>query len=1097
MLPAGAKFCNGCGHNLKAKPAPPPKELSFDEKLTKIQKYLPKGLTEKILSQRDRIEGERKQVTVLFCDMEGFTALSERIGPDDAYAMMDEVYEILIHKVHNYEGTVNEMTGDGIMALFGAPIAMEDAPQRAIRSALAIHQEVAKFNDRIKEENTDIPRLRMRIGIHTGPVVVGTLGNDLRVEFKAVGDTVNTASRMEALAEPGTVFVSEDIFQLTEGLFQFEAMGEKRVKGKETPIMIYRVLGSSSRRTRFDVSAERGLTPFIGRERELELLIDGFDRAKHGRGQALSIMGEAGLGKSRLLYEFRKAVANENITFLEGKCLSFSRNVAYHPVIDILKSNFLINESDKDVDIIKKVKNNLKTLEVDEVSSLPYLLELLSVKQSGLEELSLTPEMMKDRITEALNRILIKGSQRRPVILAIEDLHWVDKSSEENLKSLLDSISGAKVFIIFTYRPEFVHTWGGKSYHSQVNLNRLSNRQSLAMAANLLDTESIDRTLEELILEKTEGVPFFIEEFIKSLSSLEITERKDNTILLVSDLQPLTIPATIQDVIMARIDKLPEGAKEVLQTGSVIEREFSYDIIKAVADLPEQELLSHLSALKDFELLYERGIYPQSTYVFKHALTREVAYNSLLKKRRKGVHSKIARAIEGLYSQRLEEFYEKLAYHYSKCGNLEKACQHLILSGEKASRSYSNWEAFQLYKKAINLLKQLPGTDENRRKRLSVYLLISDCMYPLGYPEDSLQMLQEGEKLSEEVGNERSLADFHRNIGWYYGAKGKQVRAIEYQEKSLREAKKIKDLKLTIQVTTELCISYGRTGHHYKITDVAPEVVDHLEGMKGKAELFQTVAVNYSRLCSIYGVSLGLLGEQKKGIIYCEKAIVAGHKIGDIFNLAACEFHYGNLYGFTGECKLAIEHYEKSIKYHEESKSVGFAATNWGLLGYAYYLLGDEVSAQTYAERGLKLKRESGFGFFTSPLHWVLSQIELAIGNNKGAQSHAKMALKLSQKHNERHFEGLALVSLGRIYGNSDPSQCDEATEKILKGIEIFEELKYKPFYSQGYFYLGELYANTGRKERALENLSTAKSLFQEMGMDFWLAKTNEVMEIL
>jgi class 3 adenylate cyclase len=294
--------------------------------------------------------------------MVGFTTLSERIGPDDAYGIMDKVYEILIHKVHDYEGTVNEMTGDGVMALFGAPIAMEDAPQRAIRSALAIHQEVAKFNDRMKEENIESPRLRMRIGIHSGPVVVGTLGNDLRVEFKAVGDTVNTASRMEELAEPGTIYVSEEIFQMAEGLFQFEALGKKEVKGKETPVKIYRVLGPSSRRTRFDVSAERGLTPFIGRERELELLIDGFERAKDGRGQALSIMGEAGLGKSRLLYEFRKSVANEDLTFLEGKCLSYSSNIAYHPVIDVLKSNFFIAESDIDTEITEKVKDDLKSL---------------------------------------------------------------------------------------------------------------------------------------------------------------------------------------------------------------------------------------------------------------------------------------------------------------------------------------------------------------------------------------------------------------------------------------------------------------------------------------------------------------------------------------------------------------------------------------------------------------------------------------------------------------------------------------------------------------------------------------------------------------
>ncbi|UCF84312.1 MAG: zinc ribbon domain-containing protein, partial [Desulfobacteraceae bacterium] len=307
ILPSD-KFCGECGYNLTLTCEPIPKELSFDEKLDKIQRYLPKGLTEKILSQRDKIEGERKQVTVMFCDMEGFTGLVERLGPEEAYGIMDQVYEILIHKVHDYEGTVNEMTGDGIVALFGAPIALEDAPQRAVRSAYAIHRELVKFSDKLKREREAVPPVKMRIGIHTGPVVVGTLGNNLRVEFKAVGDTVNLASRMEGLAEPGATYVTEDTFKLTEGFFRFEALGEKQVKGKEEPVNVYRVIAPSTRRTRFDVSAERGLTAFVGRERELELLLDGFERAKAGRGQAFSVVSEAGVGKSRLLYEFRKAV---------------------------------------------------------------------------------------------------------------------------------------------------------------------------------------------------------------------------------------------------------------------------------------------------------------------------------------------------------------------------------------------------------------------------------------------------------------------------------------------------------------------------------------------------------------------------------------------------------------------------------------------------------------------------------------------------------------------------------------------------------------------------------------------------------------------
>jgi predicted ATPase len=422
-------------------------------------------------------------------------------------------------------------------------------------------------------------------------------------------------------------------------------------------------------RTRFDVSTERGLTPFAGRERELELLLDGFERSKAGRGQAFSIMSEAGVGKSRLLYEFRKAVASEDMTFLEGRCLSYSKGVAYHPLIDILKANFDIHEGDGDFEIREKVKRGLKMLGADEASTLPYFLELLAVKDSGIDKIHMSPEAKKDRILESFKQIALKSSEIRPLIMAYEDLHWIDKSSEDQLKHLLESIPGARVLLIFTYRPEFVHTWGAKSYHSQVMLNRLSNRESLMMVSHLLGTEELDKDLEEFILEKTEGVPFFIEELIRSLKDLKIIERENNRYRITKDIKEVTIPATVQDVIMARVDSLPEGTKGLLQTISAVGRESGYDLIKQVTGFTEQELLPQLSVLKDSELLYERGIYPQSTYVFKHALTQDVAYDSLLLKRRKEIHEEIGEVIEALYPDRLEEYYELLAYHYGRSAN--------------------------------------------------------------------------------------------------------------------------------------------------------------------------------------------------------------------------------------------------------------------------------------------------------------------------------------------------------------------------------------------------------------------------------------------
>jgi len=792
-IPFDREFCGGCGFKLTQPVEPASKEPSFDEKLEKIQRYLPKGLTKKILSQKARIEGERKQVTVMFCDMEAFTALSEKLGIEEAYSIMDQVYEILIHKVHDYEGTVNEMTGDGIMALFGAPIALEDAPQRAIRSGLAIHREIAKFSDRIKQEIEGLPPLKMRVGIHTGPVVVGTLGNDLRVEFKAVGNTVNMASRIEGLADPGTIYVSEETFRLTEGLFRFEALGARAVKGKEEPIKIYRVIAPSTRKTRFDVSAEQGLTPFVGRERELGLLLDLFEQSKAGRGQAFSIMSEAGVGKSRLLYEFRKAVTNEDVTFLEGRCLSYSRGVTYHLFIDILKANFDIREGAGDSEIKEKVKRGLKVLNVDEALTLPYLLEFLSVKESGLDKILISPEAKKDRIMEAFKRIVLRGSEIRPLILAHEDLHWMDKSSEDLLKYLIESIPGARVLMIFTYRPEFVHTWGGKSFHSQVTLNRLSNRESIIMIINLLGTEDIESNLMELILEKTEGIPFFIDEFIRSLKDLKIIEREDNKYYLAKNIRDVIIPTTIQDVIMARVDSLPEAAKVVLQMGSVVGREFSHELIRRITDLQEQELLSQLSALKDSELLFERGIYPESTYIFKHAFTQEVAYETLLLQRRKVLHELVGQAIEDLYHNRIEEQMNLLYHHFSLAENWTKAVDYGRKAANKAYRLSQFHEAVTMLEQVQACLLRLPENQSRQEILIDVLLQQERLHETLGQREKQQAIIEQILSLLQPADDPARLAEVYVRQGDLCTLLRRFTDAEEALDKSLCISRDISD----------------------------------------------------------------------------------------------------------------------------------------------------------------------------------------------------------------------------------------------------------------------------------------------------------------
>jgi len=1075
--PPQYKFCGECGHNLTSPSEPSPKELSFDEKIDKIQRYLPKGLTEKILAQRDKIEGERKQVTVMFCDMEGYSQLSERLGPEEAYSVMDQVYEILIHKVHDYEGTVNEMTGDGIMALFGAPIALEDAPQRAIRAAIAIHREMARFSDRMKEDREAIRPLKMRVGIHAGPVVVGTLGNDLRVEFKAVGETVNLASRMEGLAEPGATYVTEDIFKRTEGFFRFEALGEKEVKGKKGPLKVYRVIAPSSRRTRFDVSAERGLTPFVGRQRERDLLLDAFERVREGRGQAISIISEAGLGKSRLLYEFRKAVANEDVTFLEGRCLSYSRGVAYHPVIDILKANFDIREEDGHSEIRDKVKNGLRILAADDASTLPYLLDLLGVKDSGIDKIPMSPEARKDRIVELLKRIALKGSEIRPLILAYEDLHWIDKSSEESLKDLLDSISGARVFLVFTYRPEFVHTWGGRSYHSQVNLNRLSNRETLAMVTHILGTQEMDRELADLILEKTEGVPFFIEEFVKSLKDFKIIQRTDNKYSLAKSIEILTIPSTIQDVIMARVDSLPEGPKELLQIGSVIEREFSYDLIKQVTGLPEQELLSNLSVLRDSELLYERGIYPQVTSVFKHALTRQVVYESMLNQRKRKLHEQVANAIVELFKDRVEEYYGVLAEHFMASENYEKGAEYSELAGKKAQKAASFLDAIEHANKRLKCLQALPRTDATQRKIIDARTFLASCYLSLNRFFEARQAVDAIVEVAVQLDYKRRLPQIYTIMGTScYWVDEDFPRAFEYLKDALTLSEKMRNFgtqwfpNYFLGITLSGICEFERALEYFRKaldTSLAAKNLTTESFTKGAMTAFN---YNYhGKIDLAYQISREALDlARRTGDIYVEGMAYTSHGI-------PC-YHKGLF-------DKAESYFLKGLDFCQKTTQVAWGAWASFWLAELYVDTGDYEKAENYYRKAIAIFTERGKVFPS----WV-RMFKVCIERSKVLNNKREVDLsKLFSYYDGikmKLLEGFMARYIGEILLKMDEAHLRSAENWIEKAMVADKRNGAMWLLGCDYELYAELFRHKGDLRGVRENLNKAIETFRECGAE-------------
>ena len=1079
----GDKFCSKCGKNLSLPPEPSIKEFTADEKLEIIKRYLPKALTEKVLAQRDKIEGERKQVTVMFCDMVGFTPLSERLGPEEAYSIMDRVYEILIHKVHDYEGTVNEMTGDGIMALFGAPITLEDAPQRAIRSAYAIHREISRFNDRVEQERGDSLAIKMRIGIHTGPVVVGTLGNDLRVEFKAVGDTVNLASRMEGFAEPGTSYVTEDTFKLTEGLFRFEALGEQEVKGKEEPIKVYRVIAPSSRRTRFDTSAERGLTSFVGRERELELLLDGFERAKGGRGQAFSITAEAGVGKSRILYEFRKAVANENVTFLEGKCLSYSRGVAYHPVTDILKATFEVNGSDSDVAKREKVAGGLQTLGVDEASTLPYVLELLSAKDSGIDQIPLSPEAKKVRIQETLKRIVLKGSEKRPLILAIEDLHWIDESSEESLKDLLDSISGARVLLLLTYRPEFVHTWGGKSYHSQVNLNRLSNRESLTMVYNLLGTEGVARELEDFILERTEGVPFFIEEFVKSLKDLKVLEKKDNVFIALKDLHDVSIPSTIQDVIMARVDSLPDAVKKILQTGSVVGREFSYELIKEVAGLPEKELLSHLSILKDSELVFERGIYPQSTYIFKHALTQDAAYGSLLKSTCQKYHKKVAQALEERFPSTVETQPERLGYHYTEAGLLEQAIPYWQRAGDIDMKRSAHTAAIGHYTRGLELLEKLSQKPERVAIELALQTALGTALMPVrgfGAPEVK-QSLDRARELSQQVGDTAQLLTVLHGLWIYYLVRAELKTSYRLADQMLNIAQQVQDPAALLEAHHDLGSNFYWAGEYTSARTHYEQSIDLYNSQPKSSRILipgreDAATVCYSQDSEI----LWILGYPEQAIKSIHTALDLAQELSQVYDTAFVQCFASFTYLMLKETKQAQEYGEIAVDISEEHGFTLWIAASKVYLGSALTVLGQGERGISMICQGIDTCHEAGTDVTLPHMFVILADAYGRAGElEKGFASLAD-AETMMEKTGARFYEEELHRVKGELLLQQDNPDEEKIETEFRTAVDIARRKQAKSLELRATLSLCKLLKKKGKKEEAHKLLYEIYGWFTE-----------------
>ena len=736
--PAGSRFCNECGTLLTQQSAVPGSQspVASPQHLAPSTQhpvsYTPKHLVERIRAEqvamkvRAVADGERKTITALFADLKGSTVLIEGLDPEEARAIIDPALQIMMDAVHRYEGYVAQALGDGIFALFGAPISHEDHPQRALYAALRMQDEMRRYSAQLREQGR--PPLLMRVGVNTGEVVVRSIRKeDLHTDYVPVGHSTNLAARMEQLAAPGSILVTEQTHRLTSGYFEFKALGKTQVKGVEEPLSIYEVIGAGPLRTRLQVSARRGLTRFVGRHTEMDQIRRALEQAKAGHGQIVGVMGEPGVGKSRLFYEC-KLTSQSGYLVLESFSVSHGKASPYLPVIELLKSYFQIQPHDEERSRRQKVIGKVLELDRSLEDILPYLFALLGIEEPTSSLQQMDAQIRRRRTFDALKRLFLRESLNQPLILIFEDLHWIDTETQGFLDTLSESVASARILLLVNYRPEYRHEWGQKTYYTQLYLAPLGKEEAGELLTFLLGNEVGLTSLKQLILEKTEGTLFFIEEVVQTLAEEGVLSGERGAYRLGKALTDLHISPTVQGVLTARIDRLATAEKALLHQLAVIGRQFPLSLIPHVVPQPEEELYQLLLSLQRKEFLYEQPAFPEPDYIFKHALTQEVAYNSVLQERRKVLHERTAQAIEAVFRSRLEDHYGDLAHHYSRSGNAQKAVEYLQLAGQQAVQRSAYKDAVSHLATAVELLKTLPDTPERTQQELRLQTTLGPAL---------------------------------------------------------------------------------------------------------------------------------------------------------------------------------------------------------------------------------------------------------------------------------------------------------------------------------------------------------------------------------
>jgi class 3 adenylate cyclase/tetratricopeptide (TPR) repeat protein len=1069
------RFCGGCGAPLGA--AAPAHEARFHSP----QAYTPEHLAQQILQSREALEGERKQVTVLFADMKGSMELLGDRDPEEARRILDPVLERMMDAVHRYEGTVNQVMGDGIMALFGAPLAHEDHAVRACYAALRMQEAVREYTEAMRR--THGVEVQIRAGLHSGEVVVRSVGSDLRMDYSAVGQTTHLAARMEQLATPGTVRLTAATLRLAEGLVQATPLGPVPVKGMPEAVEVYELVGAGPGRTRLQASAARGLSRFVGRDGEMAELARAAEQARAGQGQVVAVVGEAGVGKSRLFHEFVRSHRTRGWLVLEAGSVSYGKAAAYRPVIDLLRGYLKIEDRDATRAIRAKVTGSLMALDETLREAVPPILWLLEAVPEDSPFLRLDPVERRLRARDAIRRLLLRECQAQPLVVVFEDLHWIDGESQAFLDALVEGLPTAAMLLGVNYRPQYQHGWGGKTYYRQLRIDPLAPATAEALLEGLLGPDPGVAALHRPLIRRTEGNPLFLEECVRTLAEAGVLDGCPGAYRLAGPFESVEIPATVQAILAARIDRLAAGDKRLLQCAAVVGKDVPLALLQAVADLPDPALRQGLARLQAAEFLYETSLFPEVEYTFKHALTHEVASASLLHERRRALSARIVAAIEGLREGRLTDHVDSLAHHALRGELWEPAIGYLQQAAAKAAGRAAYREAVAFLERALQALGHCAPGPEAAGLGVDLRLALRDALFPLGDHAGVGACLAAARTLALETADTRRLARVLGALTNHALALRDHDTAIEVGEQAAALAAEMGDGPAEALARFHLGQAHASRGDYRRAVACQRRTIALLAGSDERAVPGPSPALGLSRLWLVWG--LAELGEFDEAIPLGEEAVAAAAAGRSALDQITTRLGLGLAWLRLGELEQAAATLEQALA---ESRLAGLPVWQPAIaspLGYAYALAGRTAEAVPLLEQAV---REGGApgraGHALRVAH--LGEAYLLAGQTDAAASAAARALALARENRDRAHEAYAIRLSAETAARDAPDDA-EAAYRAAAGLA--EELGLRPLLAHCWLGLGCLPGPDEARARAQVALATAVALYREMGMRRWLAR--------